>query len=232
MVFVIAGPCAVESEEQLMRTAEFLASKDVKYLRGGAFKPRTDPDSFQGLGKKGIEILLKARKRTGLKIVTELIDPRDVPFFQDVDVVQTGSRNMQNFRLLAEAGKMKKTVLFKRHFGCTIKEWISASDYISKDKKNIWFCPRGIRTFETMTRNTADIDAIALLKQMGYTVVFDPSHAAGRRDLIMPLSKAAIAAGADGLLIEVHPEPSKALSDREQQLDFKEFSSIMKALNL
>jgi len=228
---MIAGPCAVESEKQLMKTAEFLHGLGVQYLRGGAFKPRTDPDSFQGLGWEGIEILLKAKKKYGMKIVTELLDPRDIEIFSEVDVIQIGARNMQNFRLLAEIGKMGKTVLFKRHFGATIKEWIAASDYISRDKKDIWFCPRGIRTFENETRNTADIDAIPILKQKGYTVVFDPSHAAGRRDLIVPLSRAAVAAGADGLIVEVHPEPDKAFSDREQQLDFGEFANLMKSMS-
>ena len=226
-MLLIAGPCSVESEEQIMRTAEFLSGLGIKYLRGGAFKPRTDPNSFQGLGENGINILLKAKQKYGLKIVTELLDPRDIRFFDDVDIVQTGARNMQNNRLLSDIGKIGKTVLFKRHFGATIKEWVVASDYISKDKKNIWFCARGIRSFETETRNTSDIDAIPILKMKGFTVLFDPSHATGRKDLIIPMSKAALAAGADGLIIEVHPEPDKALSDKEQQLDFDEFRKLV-----
>jgi len=228
---MIAGPCAVESEEQIMKVAAFLKSKGIKHLRGGAYKPRTSPDSFQGLGRKGIEILIKAREKYGLKIVTEIMDTRDIEHFKDVDVVQIGARNMQNYPLLIEVGKLGKTVLLKRGLSSTIKEWISAADYIKKQGNNdIIMCARGIRTFETETRFSADIDAIPILKQKAFRVIFDPSHAAGRKDIILPLSKAALAAGADGLIIEVHPNPSKALSDSDQQLDFKEFEDILKGL--
>lgn len=226
MVFIIAGPCAIESEEQVILTAEFMKTR-VEYFRGGAYKPRTNPEDFQGMGAEGIR-LLEEIKDTGLKVVTELMDARDIPLFKNVDVIQIGARNMQNFSLLKEVADTKKTVLFKRHFGATIKEWVAAAQYLKGCE--VWMCARGIRTFETETRNTADIDAIPILKQMGFTVVFDPSHSAGRRDLIIPLSKAAIAAGCDGLMVEVHPEPDKALCDAKQQLDLKMFDELLEAI--
>lgn len=231
MEMIIAGPCAVESEEQILKTAEFLKKHNIQYMRGGAFKPRTSPDSFQGLGKEGIDILLKAKEK-GLKIVSELMDPRDIPLFKDIDIIQIGARNMQNFRLLIEAGKMKKPVILKRGLSATIDEWVKASQYLTKNGcKEVIFCCRGIRTFETETRNTADIDAIPILKQKGFKIIFDPSHSAGRKDIIIPLAKAAIAAGADGLMIEVHPDPSSSLSDKEQQFDFTEFETFLKEIN-
>ena len=225
---IIAGPCAVESEEQMKQVAEFLKKHNIKYLRAGAFKPRTSPTAFQGLGKEGIEILENIKHDYNLKIVSELMDTRDINLFKNIDIIQIGSRNMQNFPLLVEAGKTKQTILLKRHFSATIEEWIKAAEYIKKQgNNNIIMCARGIRTFETETRNTSDIDAIPILKQKGFKIIFDPSHATGRKDLILPMSKAAIAAGADGLMIEVHPSPNKALSDPEQQLNFNEFEKLL-----
>lgn len=229
---IIAGPCAVESEEQILKTAEFLKSKGIEYLRGGTFKHRTSPDAFQGLGEKGIRLLEKAKQKTQLKLVCEILDPRKIDLFKNIDIIQIGARNMQNFPLLIEAGKTQKTILLKRGFSNTIDEWVKAAEYIKKQgNDDIIMCARGIRTFETETRNTADIDAIPILKQKGFKVLFDPSHCAGRKDLIIPLSKAAIAAGADGLIVEVHPDPEKALSDKEQQLTFAEFDKFLKEIN-
>jgi 3-deoxy-7-phosphoheptulonate synthase len=231
---IIAGPCAVESEEQILKTAEFLKKHNIMYLRGGAFKPRTSPDSFQGLGKKGLDILLKAKEKYNLKIVSELMDTRDIPLFKDIDIIQIGARNMQNFPLLIEAGKTQKTILLKRGLSATIEEWINAAKYIQKQgNNNIIMCARGIRTFETAARNTPDIDAIPMIEQKtSFKIIFDPSHATGKKELIIPMAKAAIAAGADGLMIEVHPNPKKALSDSEQQFDFKEFQEFLKEINL
>jgi len=228
---IIAGPCAVESEEQIVKTAEFLKQKGIKYLRAGAFKPRTSPDSFQGLKKQGIELLEQVKKDTGLKIVSEIMDTRDIKLFDNIDIIQIGARNMQNFPLLIEVGKTKNTILLKRGFGNTIDEWIKSAEYIKKQgNNNIIMCARGIRTFETQARNTSDIDAIPILKQKGFTVIFDPSHATGKKQLITPMAKAAIAAGADGLMIEVHPTPNKALSDQDQQLTFREFEKCLEAI--
>jgi 3-deoxy-7-phosphoheptulonate synthase len=221
---IIAGPCAIESYEQLEKVAEFLVSKGIKYIRGGAFKPRTTPDSFQGLGKEGLEMLFKIRSKFGLKIVTEIMDTRDIELFKDVDVVQIGARNMQNYPLLIEVGKLGNTVLLKRGLSSKISEWVGAAGYIQAQGNNdIIMCARGIRTFETETRFTADIDAIPILQKKGFKVIFDPSHSAGRKDLILPLSKAAMACGADGLIVEIHPEPAKALCDASQQLTLDEF---------
>lgn len=225
---IIAGPCAIESYEQLEKVAEFLVSKGIKYIRGGAFKPRTTPDSFQGLGEKGLDMLFKVRKKYGLKIVTEIMDTRDIDLFKKVDVVQIGARNMQNYPLLIEVGKLGRTVLLKRGLSSTISEWEGAAGYIkAQGNDDIIMCARGIRTFETETRFTADIDAIPILKLKGYKVIFDPSHSSGRKDLILPLSKAAMAVGSDGLMIEIHPEPCKALCDASQQLNLDEFSEFL-----
>ncbi len=233
-IILIAGPCAVESKEQIIKTAEFLKKHNIEYLRGGAFKPRTSPDSFQGLKEKGINILLKAKEKYNLKIVTEIMDTKDIPFFKDIDVLQIGARNMQNFPLLIEAGKTKKTVLLKRGLSATIEEWINAAKYIQKQgNDNIIMCARGIRTFEKETRNTPDIAAIPIIKQKtDFKIIFDPSHATGKKELILPIAKAALAAGADGLMVEVHPNPKKALSDSKQQFNFSEFEEFLKKLNL
>jgi len=230
---IIAGPCAVESEEQLMEIAKFISSRGIKFLRGGAFKPRTSPESFQGLGLKGLEILSKAKKEYGLKIVTEVLDTRDVDLVSEyADIIQIGTRNMSNFALLSEVGKTGKPILFKRGWGSTIDEWKKAADYIKKEGNNkIIFCERGIRTFETATRNTLDISAVPIIqKETPFPIVVDPSHASGRRDLIISLCKAAKAVGADGLIVEIHPNPEKALCDGKQSLNFNEFDILLKEL--
>lgn len=232
-LIIIAGPCAVESEKQLLTTAKAVKKAGATMLRGGAFKPRTSPHSFQGLGEAGLKLLAKARRETGLPIVTEVMDTRDVALVtQYADVLQIGARNMHNFSLLREVGKIRKPILLKRGLAATIEEWLLAAEYIKKEGNlDIMLCERGIRTFETATRNTLDLNAVALLKATtGYPVIVDPSHGTGRRDLVLPMSKAALAAGADGLIIEVHPEPEEALSDGPQSLDFKRFEKLMKAL--
>src|SRR3989344_4388059 len=218
--YLIAGPCAVESEKQILEISKFLKDKGIKYLRGGSFKHRTNPDAFQGLGKEG------------MKIVSEILDVRDIRLFKDVDIIQIGARNSQNFPLIKEVAKTSKIILLKRGFGNTIDEWISTSKYIVKEgNKNIIMCCRGIRTFENGMRNSADIDAIPIVKKKtGFPVVFDPSHSAGRKDLVVPLSKAAIAIGCDGLLIEVHNKPEEALSDNKQQLNFEEFEELLEEI--
>lgn len=229
---LIAGPCAVESEEQLIKTAEFLKSKGITHMRGGAFKPRTSPEAFQGLKEEGIGLLLEAKNKTGLKIVSELMDTRDLKHFQDIDVIQIGARNMQNFPLLIEAGRTNKTILLKRGLAATIEEWINAASYIQKQgNNNIIMCARGVRSFETETRNISDIDAIPIIKnKTDFRVIFDPSHATGKKEYILPIAKAAIAAGADGLMVEVHPEPDKALCDSKQQFTLEEFEKFLEEI--
>lgn len=232
-VVVIAGPCAVESEEQLLEAAKCVKEAGVKILRGGAFKPRTSPYSFQGLGKEGLLLLKKIGDQLDLRIVTEVLSPNDVELVaQYADMLQIGARNMQNFSLLQEVGKSRKPVLLKRGMMNTLEELFMAAEYIaSNGNRSIVLCERGIRTFENYTRNTLDISAVAVTKQLSHLpIVIDPSHAAGQRDLVGSLAKAAIAAGADGLLIEVHPQPEKALSDGPQSLNPKMFSNLMKEL--
>jgi len=232
-ICVMAGPCAVESRQQLLEVARKIKEAGATFLRGGAFKPRTSPYSFQGLGVEGLKILAEARKETGLPIVTELMDPRDIDIFMEyVDVIQIGARNMQNFRLLMEVGNVKKPVLLKRGLSATVKEWLMAAEYIlSRGNPNVILCERGIRTFETATRNTLDLSAVAVLKKETHLpVVVDPSHGVGKWDLVPPMALAAVAAGADGLLIEVHPRPEEALSDGEQSLRPDMFAELMKAL--
>jgi len=227
---LIAGPCAIESEEQLMEIAEFLSKKGVKYLRGGSFKHRTSPDAFQGLGKEGLDILKKAREKYGMKIVSEILDVRDVELFKDVDVIQIGARNCQNFVLIKEVSKLGKPILYKRGFGNTVEEWLSGLEYI-ENKEDVILCCRGIRTFEDVTRNTADLDVIPIVKEKsGLNVIFDPSHSSGRKDLVMPLSKAAIGIGCDGLIVEVHNKPEDALCDSKQQLNFEEFEKFLEEI--
>ncbi|MEW6162477.1 MAG: 3-deoxy-7-phosphoheptulonate synthase [Nitrospirota bacterium] len=230
---VIAGPCAVESRTMLMSIAEKVKDAGASFLRGGAFKPRTSPYSFQGLGEEGLKYLSEARERTGLPVVTELMDPRDIEvILKYADIVQIGARNMQNFRLLLEVGTRDKPVLLKRSFSATIKEWLMAAEYImSRGNQNVILCERGIRTFETATRNTLDLSAVPLLKQLTHLpVIVDPSHGAGKWDLVAPMSKAAVAAGADGLLIEVHINPEEALSDGEQSMKPGAFKKLMEEL--
>ncbi len=234
-VQVIAGPCAVEGREILEEIADELSCLGVAFIRGGAFKPRTSPYSFQGLGEKALKYLAKVREKTGMMVVTELMDPRDaVLVAKYADIIQIGTRNMQNFRLLTEVGNIDKPVILKRGFSATIKEFLMSAEYIvSEGNEKVILCERGIRTFETETRNTLDISAIPLLKQLTHLpVIVDPSHAVGRVDLVPPVAKAAIAAGADGLLIEVHTRPENALSDGAQSLRPDAFKKLMDELKL
>lgn len=229
-VVVIAGPCAVENKTILMSIAEKVKEAGASFLRGGAFKPRTSPYSFQGLGVEGLKILAEAREATGLPVVTEIMDPRDMEVvLQYSDIIQIGARNMQNFRLLLEVGQCDKPVLLKRGLSATIKEWLMAAEYVlSKGNENVILCERGIRTFETATRNTLDLSAVPLLKELTHLpVVVDPSHGVGKWNLVIPMARAAVAAGADGLLIEVHTNPEEALSDGEQSLRPSLFKDLM-----
>lgn len=230
---VIAGPCSVEGEEQILRSAEAVAKAGGQMLRGGAFKPRTSPYDFQGLGEEGLQLLAKAREETGLPIVTEVLAEGDVCMVAAyADLLQVGARNMQNYALLKALGKAGRPVLLKRGLSATLKEFLMAAEYIAAHgNPDIILCERGIRTFEQHTRNTCDIAAIPALQEMTHLpVVLDPSHATGRRSLIAPLARAAVAIGADGLLVEMHPEPAKAWSDGEQSLDCEEFASMMAQL--
>jgi len=232
-IHIIAGPCAVESLPTLLRIAEDVKKAGATFIRGGAFKPRTSPYSFQGLGEEGLKFLAEARERTGLPVVTELMDPRDMEVVLEyADVIQIGARNMQNFRLLKEVGSHNKPVLLKRGLSATIKEFLMAAEYIMAQGNNkIILCERGIRTFETATRNTLDLNAVPVLKKLSHLpVIVDPSHGAGKWDLVAPMAKAAIAAGADGLMIEVHTKPEEALSDGEQSLKPEKFNILMKEL--
>lgn len=230
---IIAGPCSVESEEQIITTAVAVKEAGATMLRGGAFKPRTSPYSFQGLREKGIELLIKARSITGLPIVTEIMSASDIDLFADIDVIQVGARNMQNFELLKALGRVNKPVLLKRGLANTIEELLMSAEYImSEGNQQVILCERGIRTFETMTRNTFDVSAIPLIKQKSHLpVCADPSHAGGLTSLIEPLSLAAIVAGADALEIEVHNDPRSALSDGGQQLTPARFAEVMEKIN-
>ncbi len=232
-IVVMAGPCSVESEEALLKIASAVARSGATCLRGGAFKPRTSPYSFQGLGEEGLKHLDKARKETGLKIVTELMDPRDAELvFEYADIIQIGARNMQNFRLLTEVGKYRKPILLKRGLSSTITELLMSAEYImSQGNYQVILCERGIRTFETYTRNTMDLSAVPVIKNLSHLpVICDPSHAVGRWELVKPMAKAAVAAGTDGLLIEVHHDPENALSDGVQSLLPSKFSQLMEEL--
>ena len=228
---VVAGPCSVESEEQIVQVAKDVQSSGAAMLRGGAFKPRTSPYSFQGMGVQGLKLLLEAKAETGLPIVTELMSPKYCELFEEkVDMVQIGARNMQNFDLLKEVGKMSKPVLLKRGLSNTYEEWIMSAEYImSEGNQNVILCERGIRTFENYTRNTLDVSAIPAIKRMSHLpVMVDPSHAGGYSWLVEPLALAAIAAGADGLIIEVHNDPAKALCDGQQSLTPVQFDDLMR----
>ncbi len=227
-----AGPCAVESKEQMEEEANFLSSLGVKILRGGAFKPRTSPYSFQGLGIEGIKILKKVAEKYNMCVVSEMTSVEDFPLFEEyVDIIQIGARNMQNFRLLEKLGKSKKPVFLKRGFMSTIEEWLLAAEYLfHHGNEKVILCERGIRTFEKYTRNTLDISAVPLVKILSHLpVVVDLSHSTGRRDLILPLAKAVVVAGANGTMVEVHPDPEKALSDGHQSLNFNEFKETYTA---
>jgi 3-deoxy-7-phosphoheptulonate synthase len=232
-IVVIAGPCSVEGREMLEATAKATQAAGAKALRGGAFKPRTSPYSFRGLGEEGLELLKEVRAVTGMPIVTEVMDTRQVELVASyADMLQVGARNMQNYNLLMEVGRLRRPVLLKRGMSATVEDLLLAAEYVmSQGNPNVVLCERGIRTFGTATRNTFDLAAIPVLKRETHLpVLADPSHAGGRRDLVAPLSYAAIAAGADGLVIEVHPEPETATSDGDQSLDFEEFEELMGAL--
>lgn len=231
---VMAGPCSVESEEQLMETAAFVKAVGAKILRGGAFKPRTSPYVFQGLGEEGLKILAKARKEFGLPIVTELLHVQNLDLVANyTDIIQIGSRNMQNFELLNAVGKLKKPILLKRGMSARMDEFLLAAEYIlNAGNPNVILCERGIRTFETATRNTLDLNILALIRELSHLpIIADPSHGTGRRSLIAPLSCAALFAGAQGLIVEVHPNPEKALCDGDQSLNLAEFNNLMNRLN-
>ena len=231
---VMAGPCSVESEKQIMETAEGVAAAGARVLRGGAFKPRTSPYDFQGLELEGLKLLAKARAATGLAIVTEVMGDREVELVAEyADIMQVGARNMQNFALLKMLGKCGRPVLLKRGMSSTIKELLMSAEYITAyGNSSVILCERGIRTFETATRNTCDIAAVPVLRELTHLpVVLDPSHATGKRSLVPALSRAAVAIGADGLLIEVHPCPERALSDGAQSLDLNQFRAMMHSLS-
>lgn len=229
---VMAGPCSVESEMQILEITENIMRSGANFLRGGAFKPRTSPYAFQGLEGSGIDLLLQCKKKYGIPIVTEIMGISDIPLFKDVDIIQVGARNMQNFRLLKELGHLKQPILLKRGLANTIEELLMSAEYImSGGNENVILCERGIRTFETYTRNTFDLSAIPMIKRLSHLpVIADPSHAAGLDWLVEPLAKAAVAAGADGLMIEVHNDPSHALSDGKQSLTPARFTEVMKVL--
>ena len=234
-IVVMAGPCTVENKERLFNIAELVKKSGAKVLRGGAFKPRTSPYAFQGLKDKGMKFLYEAKKQAGIPIVTEIMDPRDLPLFlKYADVIQIGARNMQNFELLKEVGKTRKPILLKRGMANTIKDFLlSAEDIFSEGNHNVMLCERGIRTFEDSTRFTLDISAVPVIKKLSHLpVVIDPSHCSGIWDYVAPLSKAAVAVGADGLIIEVHDEPEKALCDGPQALKPGKFQILMDEMRL
>lgn len=232
---VIAGPCSVESEEQTLKTAREVKAAGANMLRGGAFKPRTSPYDFQGLGLQGLKILEKAKLETGLPIVTEVTDPRDVSWVSEyADVLQIGTRNMQNFSLLKEVGKIDKPVLLKRGMYSTLKEWLNCAEYIlAAGNPHVILCERGIRTFETYTRNTLDLSIVPSVKETSHLpIIVDPSHGTGRLSIIEPMSLAAMAAGADGIMVEVHCSPADAMCDRDQAMSPDMFEGLMKKLRL
>ena len=231
---VMAGQCSVESEEQLMKTAEAVKKAGAQILRGGAFKPRTTPYSFQGLGEEGLKLLASAKKKYGLPVITELLHVQHIDLVaRYADIIQIGARNMQNFELLVAVGKLKKPVMLKRGMSARMEEFLLAAEYIlNAGNPNVILCERGIRTFETATRNTLDLNIVALVRELSHLpIIADPSHGTGRFSLVTPMSLAAFAAGAHGLLIEVHPDPAKALSDGDQSLTLENFSALMDKLN-
>lgn len=233
--FIIAGPCSVESEEQILKIAHEIKKQGVSFLRGGAFKPRTNPDSFQGLGKQAIKYLAKAKEETGLQIVSEIPESKYVKLFEKhVDIIQVGSRNMHNYWLLKKLGKTDKIILLKRGMSATLNEFLLAAEYITKEgNKKVILCERGIRTFSDYTRNTLDLSIVPLIKKnTSFPIIVDPSHATGDSELVLPMAKAALAAGADGLMIEVHYDPLNALSDGKQSLNFEQFKTLMEEIKL
>ncbi len=229
-VVVMAGPCAVESEEQVLQAARAVKAAGANILRGGAFKPSTSPYTFRGLGEEGLKILASAREETGMPIITEVMTPEDVEMVcRYADILQVGTRNMQNFILLDEVGKAKKPVMLKRGMSATIQEWLLSAEYImAQGNREVMLCERGIRTFETYTRNTMDISAVPIIQKLSHLpVIADPSHGTGKWYLVAPLALAAVAAGADGLMVEVHPDPEAALKDGAQSLTFENFERLM-----
>ncbi len=234
-VVAMAGPCSVESREQLFCTAEQVAQAGARVLRGGAFKPRSSPYSFQGMGEEGLKLLREAGDRYGLLVISEVMEISQIPLMMEhVDILQIGARNMQNFNLLRELGKIKKPVMLKRGIAATIEEWLLSAEYVmAGGNYDVILCERGIRTFETYTRNTLDISAIPICKKLSHLpIVADPSHGTGRRDKVSPMARAAVAAGADGLIIEVHCNPDKALSDGAQSLYPEQFTKLMGELRM
>lgn len=234
-IAIMAGPCSVESEEQIFTIAEIVSKAGAKILRGGAFKPRTSPYSFQGLGEKGLELIRKAADKFGLLVITEIMESSQIDLIEKyTDIFQVGARNMQNFSLLRDLGKASKPVMLKRGLSATIDDWLMSAEYIlSSGNQNVMLCERGIRTFETYTRNTFDISAIPVVhKRSHLPVIADPSHATGIRDKVIPMARAAVAAGADGIMVEVHHDPEKALSDGPQALLPEQFSELMKQIRL
>jgi 3-deoxy-7-phosphoheptulonate synthase len=230
---LVAGPCSVESEEQILEIAAFLKKNGVKFIRGGAFKPRTSPYRFQGMGRQGLKLIREAANTFGLQVVTEVIDTSLIDeTYEYADILQVGSRNMQNFYFLKQLGKLDKPILLKRGMYAPVEEWLMAAEYIlNEGNEKVILCERGIRTFDTAVRNTMDIAAIPLIKELSHLPVWaDPSHGTGRRDLIAPMSKAAVAAGADGLVIEIHPDPDHALSDGMQSIYLEQFEQLIKEL--
>src|SRR6266508_3933544 len=230
---VMAGPCSVESRDQLFETAEGVAAAGATILRGGAFKPRTSPYSFQGLGVEALRYLAEARERTGLPVITEVMEPNQVDIVAEyADILQIGTRNIQNYSLLTAVGRVARPVMLKRGYGATVEEWLMAAEYVvSSGNPNVILCERGIRTFETYTRNTLDLSAVPLLHHLTHLpVIVDPSHATGKRWLVQPMALAGVAAGADGIMVEVHPRPDEALSDGEQQLDLDQFRGLMASI--
>lgn len=234
-IIIMAGPCAIENKQQLLACGRLVKKLGGKILRGGAFKPRTSPYSFQGLEEKGLKILASVGKETGLLTITEVLKPEDVSLVAKyADILQIGARNMQNYSLLKSVGKSRKPVVLKRGLAATIEEWLAAAEYILKEgNSRVLLCERGIRTFETSTRFTLDISSIAVVKKISHLpIIVDPSHPAGQREFVPSLAKGAVAAGADGLLIEIHPQPEKALSDGPQSLNFFGFETLMVDLKL
>lgn len=229
-IIVMAGPCAVENLEQLREAAAAVKKSSAKILRGGAYKPRTSPYDFQGLGEEGLKLLRQVADEFDMKVVTEVVDREDISLMENyADILQVGARNMQNFQMLKALGKCKKPVMLKRGLSATISEWLNAAEYImTGGNENVMFCERGIRTYETFTRNTLDLSAVAAVKELSHLpIVVDPSHGTGRRPMVAPMARAAIAAGADALMIEVHPHPEKALSDGNQSLTPEDFQKLM-----
>jgi 3-deoxy-7-phosphoheptulonate synthase len=227
---VIAGPCAVESRDQVMKTAKFLKKIGIPVLRGGAYKPRTSPHSFQGMREGGLDLLDEVREETSILVVTEVVSPEHVPIVAEkVDILQIGARNMQNFDLLTEVGKTRKPVILKRGLSATVEEWLSSAEYVLVGgNPNVVLCERGIRTFEPATRNTADLAIIPLIKEMTHLpVIFDPSHATGKRKLVTPMALASVVVGAHGVMVEAHPDPEHALSDGPQSLHFRELEKLL-----